>query len=739
MTEQRSNSIYSATSGTTTTDAFITILRPYPPSLQDINYPVGKRWVDTASNVDYILANLFNQNGVVLANWIPLSSGGPGSTEKLEGNSGGPVGPDGSSIINVVGDASTINIIGDPQTHTLTANVILPSDDYSVLVGELSSIKGVAPGVAGQVLQTNGPGQLPSWESVASSTEKLEGNSGGVVSPDGSSVIQVLGDTKSINIVGDPQTHTLTANVILPSTDFSVLFNITEELKGIAPGTSGQFLQTNGPGQAPSWETVPSGPGGGTSIDPDVGSNVSPVNSVIKMTGYPYATSQTPGIKTLDGGTNVLQISNLLGVSPYVVGKDTNLYHFQSINSAITAAVQDGASASQPALIYVTPGNYAENLFFQPYVYVVGYGTGYSEAVVVTGQASNGLNPGTYFFANLTFKNTGSTLLFGGQANNVKFYIENCKFETSGNGTTITISYENAIVQFINCLIQNTGGNQAIDLQDGFLTIANSIVRSSATSTFSSGTATFLNSILDESYSISSCNSTFYGCFCDAKAQTFINVASSTLQLFNCVINSTSANGFAINQTSGSTIIYGNLIFPGTAKKIVDTFTALPQTIECGNLSFDGGYTTNSVDGGLWIGSATGVPKAAQLTAGSGITITNAANSITIASTGSGGGTTWQSISTQTQAQAGNGYFITAATTLVLPASPTNGETIQVVSKLTSGNVFIDANQKTISGGVVSGNTGASSTQVGDTMTLVYDATSQSWNATSMIGSWVIS
>jgi hypothetical protein len=168
MTEQRSNQLYSANTGTATTDAFITILQAFPPSQQDINYPIGKRWVDTTSNVDYILANLFVQNGVVLANWISLASGGPGTTEKLKGNSGGAVGPDGSSVINVVGDASTINIVGNPSTNTLTANVILPSSDYSVLVGEVSSINGVAPGTTGQFLQTNGPGQLPSWETIPS-------------------------------------------------------------------------------------------------------------------------------------------------------------------------------------------------------------------------------------------------------------------------------------------------------------------------------------------------------------------------------------------------------------------------------------------------------------------------------------------------------------------------------------------------------------------------------------------
>jgi hypothetical protein len=49
----------------------------------------------------------------------------PGTTvQTISGNTGGPVGPDGSNNINVVGDGVTITIAGNPGTHTLTASVI---------------------------------------------------------------------------------------------------------------------------------------------------------------------------------------------------------------------------------------------------------------------------------------------------------------------------------------------------------------------------------------------------------------------------------------------------------------------------------------------------------------------------------------------------------------------------------------------------------------------------------------
>lgn len=53
----------------------------------------------------------------------------PGSVvQTIEGNTGGPVGPDITNNIHVVGDGTTITIAGNPGTNTLTASVIV---DYA--------------------------------------------------------------------------------------------------------------------------------------------------------------------------------------------------------------------------------------------------------------------------------------------------------------------------------------------------------------------------------------------------------------------------------------------------------------------------------------------------------------------------------------------------------------------------------------------------------------------------------
>ena len=63
---------------------------------------------------------------------------------------------------------------------------------------------------------TNASGQLQAnWVSLGmASTQTLTGNSGGAVSVDGSNNINVVGDGTTIDVVGDPSTHTLTISAI---------------------------------------------------------------------------------------------------------------------------------------------------------------------------------------------------------------------------------------------------------------------------------------------------------------------------------------------------------------------------------------------------------------------------------------------------------------------------------------------------------------------------------------------
>jgi hypothetical protein len=119
-----------------------------------------------------------------------------------------------------------------------------------------------------------------------------------------------------------------------------------------------------------------------------------------------------------------------------------------------------------------------------------------------------------------------------------------------------------------------------------------------------------------------------------------------------------------------------------------------PSSITITNVN--GGAPAN---GELLIGDGTGLVRA-TLTAGEGITVTNATGSITIAASGGGLPEVEVTASTSITAAINKHYVLTAATaaTVTLPASPTISDTIYVtVANGLTTNV-VDNNGKPIQG-----------------------------------------
>lgn len=126
-------------------------------------------------------------------------------------------------------------------------------------------------------------------------------------------------------------------------------------------------------------------------------------------------------------------------------------------------------------------------------------------------------------------------------------------------------------------------------------------------------------------------------------------------------------------------------------------------------------------DGQLVVGSTGVVPVAATLTAGSGISIANAAGSITLSVTG--GGISWSVVTGAAQALAvNNGYFANNAGTIVftLPATCAVGDVIAVsgMNNATGWQIAQNASQQIFFG--------AASTTIGVAgslaSTLTYDS-----------------
>jgi hypothetical protein len=144
--------------------------------------------------------------------------------------------------------------------------------------------------------------------------------------------------------------------------------------------------------------------------------------------------------------------------------------------------------------------------------------------------------------------------------------------------------------------------------------------------------------------------------------------------------------------------------------------------------------TTN---GGLIIGGTT--PAEATLTAGTGISIVNASNSITINSTG--GGLTWSVVTGTSQSAAiNNGYFTNnvGLVTVTLPTTAAVG-TVQAVSGMGAGGWKIAQNAlQQIFFGITTTTAGTggslASTQQYDAIEMVCNVANTSWVVQSVIG-----
>lgn len=148
--------------------------------------------------------------------------------------------------------------------------------------------------------------------------------------------------------------------------------------------------------------------------------------------------------------------------------------------------------------------------------------------------------------------------------------------------------------------------------------------------------------------------------------------------------------------------------------------------------------TQLSSNGSLLIGSGSGAPISATLTAGSGISITNGANSITITATGAG--FPWTDTSGTVTASANNGYFITGTTTSTLPSSPSQGDVVKYIVDTTNIlTITASPGQKIRMANNLSALAGTGvNTQRGDAVELIFRSSGSTWEALNFVGAWTI-
>ncbi|CEG60972.1 hypothetical protein [Legionella micdadei] len=235
---------------------------------------------------------------------------------------------------------------------------------------------------------------------------------------------------------------------------------------------------------------------------------------------------------------------------------------------------------------------------------------------------------------------------------------------------------------------------------------------------------------------------------------TITTLASGQRALITCILNSgTSASSwYAALSASGG----GVASITGTANQVIassstgavtlstpqdiattssPTFNALTLT---NPLTQANGGTENSTpltNGELWVGNTGNPPSRTTLTAGSNISISNGAGSITISATGLAG-FSWTTVTGTSQAMlSNNGYIANNAglVTLTLPATSAVGDEIDIIGKGAGGwkvqcgvgQTIVVGSSTTTSGGSVA------STNAKDSFYMICTTANTEWTVAS--------
>ncbi|GKS62446.1 hypothetical protein YTPLAS21_19040 [Candidatus Nitrosocosmicus sp.] len=163
----------------------------------------------------------------------------------------------------------------------------------------------------------------------------------------------------------------------------------------------------------------------------------------------------------------------------------------------------------------------------------------------------------------------------------------------------------------------------------------------------------------------------------------------TTVGNLNTMLRSDGTDWVASVPTYANTYAVNTMLYAGTA----DVVTGLAAQANSVLSAAAAGVPTwiALTDGQLLVGSTAGAPIAANITAGSGISVVNGANSITIATVGTAG-ITWQNAgASPITAAVNNGYVSddAGATTFNLPATFAQGDVIEIIGEGAGGWVVV--------------------------------------------------
>ena len=400
---------------------------PTPNDYQ--GFLIGDFWINRSTPSLWYLANK-SVGGLPVSQWIMLGGGGGSGILTITGNTGGAVPGDGMQNIDLLGLAPytvTGNIvtntlsISDNGTVALgflldDSNIVSPISNiltlsgspnimtYEVALGDagfklinftnhalpvgnaaggLTSLAAATNGqipigsiganpvlatitAGANITVTNGAGSITIASTGGAGTlSTLTANSGGAVSPLAGN-INVFGDTTTINIVGNPGTHTLTASTTgVVATSYVTDAGTAVPVAGVLHVNGAAGITTSGAGNVVT--ITGSGGGGGTKV----------------------TTFLTSGMWTKDVNAKMVQLIICSGGGGGGSG--------QSADASVFSGIQGGAGGGAGSMLTTVPK--PAFVFGATETVIVGTG-GIGGAAVVGIQGNTGGEGGTSSFGN---------------------------------------------------------------------------------------------------------------------------------------------------------------------------------------------------------------------------------------------------------------------------------------------------------------------------------------------------
>ena len=424
-------------------------------------------------------------------------------------------------------------------------------------------------------------------------------------------------------------------------------------------------------------------------------------------------------------------------VGNYTVSRTAGQAKYTSIQSAIDAAVANGANAAQPATVWVFEGTYTENLTLHPYVNLSSACFSQTSSVVVIGNATYA-SAGNFAVNFITFKSTNSTATLAFNASGASVIdLFGCNFLTASTGYAISSVSANNTVRIYSSFFDAATTGLLFNVSAGTVVVNSTTLNNgnkAVGSLVSGGSLLFNNSLIQDRFTITDGSLELSSCVISGQTTLFTLTTPATVILSDVVVICSDLSGYFVTGTG--TLAYGIINCLANAFKVNSTITLVSGVSLLNNLSFDGGNTFMSANGQIWIYNATTqTPTPATLTAGSNIAITNAAGSVTISATGLAG-IGWNVVTATTQSMtADSGYIANnaALVSLTLPTTAAVG-TLLYVQGLGAGGWEITQNAGQIvhlgSEPTTAGTAGSlASTNRYDSITLVCVVANTAWTA----------